>query len=104
MCPAYYENVAATSAEGSEVSKFKAGPLFQKLLLDVSRRLGFSSSLDPDEIQAIFDVCRYEQSWELDRASAWCSVRILCVQFLQHVFNVCNISFLICNRLSHNLK
>lgn len=77
MCPAYDENAEATADENSEVSKFKAGPFFQQLVRDVSRRLGFNSNLEADDIEIIFDACRYEQAWIVDKASAWCSVRIL---------------------------
>lgn len=77
MCPAFAKNVEATHSADSEFTKFKEGPLYQKVLSDVSLRLGFKFTLKSTEIDAIFDACRYEQAWTLDRASTWCSVRYL---------------------------
>lgn len=47
------------------------------MLQDVSRRLGFKFTLKASEIETIFDACRYEQAWVLDRASVWCLVNCL---------------------------
>lgn len=75
MCPAFIENEDATDSEDSEVSKFARGPFYQTLLQDVSQRLGFNLTLTPGQIDTIYDACRYEQAWDLNRPSAWCTVR-----------------------------
>lgn len=76
MCPAHTKNADATDDKDSEVSKFADGPLFQQLLQDVSRRLALNETLKESEIETMFDACRYEQAWTLDRASPWCAVSL----------------------------
>lgn len=43
------------------------------MILEVSQRLGFNSTLDNEQIDTLFNLCRYEQSWFLREASAWCA-------------------------------
>lgn len=85
MCPAYAKHASASYSEDSEFSKFKEGPLYQKVLADVSLRLGFKFTLKSSEIDAMFDACRYEQAWSLDRASTWCSVNIMKSQLKTYI-------------------
>lgn len=44
---------------------------------DISQRLGFKFALKVKQVKTIFDMCRYEQAWNLDRPSAWCTVSIV---------------------------
>lgn len=74
MCPAFASNVAKSDSDNSEVSKFTNGPFYQQLVHDVSLRLGLNITLTPEEIDSIFNACRYEQVWVLNYTSAWCSV------------------------------
>lgn len=74
MCPSWQKNSDAKNDENSEFTKFKEGPLYQKMIADVSRRLGFKFDLKPSQIKNVFDMCRFDQAWSLDQPSAWCAV------------------------------
>ncbi|XP_058987574.1 multiple inositol polyphosphate phosphatase 1 [Musca domestica] len=58
---------------GSESDKFRNMALWNKTLADVSARLGFKYTLDASDIELMYDMCRYEQAWQVDRTSVWCA-------------------------------
>uniref|UniRef100_A0A1B0DD06 Multiple inositol polyphosphate phosphatase 1 n=1 Tax=Phlebotomus papatasi TaxID=29031 RepID=A0A1B0DD06_PHLPP len=72
-CPDYDKNSDAISEPSSEQSKFMASNTFQNMLSQVSQRLGFKFQLTADQMELIWDICRYEQAWALDKVSAWCA-------------------------------
>lgn len=41
---------------------------------DVSKRLGFRNNLTEEEIELMYNLCRFEKSWFPDQFSPWCSV------------------------------
>lgn len=74
-CERWNQNVEhEQSLENTERNKFDAGPEFQNLLKNVSRRLGFLYSLSTEKIDAIYDACRYEKAWTVTKLSPWCAV------------------------------
>lgn len=40
---------------------------------EVSQRLGFKFTLGPKQLDTIWDMCRYEVAWHLDKYSTWCA-------------------------------
>ncbi|XP_059613076.1 multiple inositol polyphosphate phosphatase 1-like [Phlebotomus argentipes] len=72
-CPAWETQGDAIDEPNSEVNKFIASQLFQDTLSQVSQRLGFKFQLPADQVEQIWDMCRYEQAWFLQRVSAWCT-------------------------------
>lgn len=62
----------------SEVRKFENSKVFQKLIAEVNSKFGFNGTLQAKEIKDIYDVCRYEQAWQTNQTSVWCSVRYYC--------------------------
>lgn len=76
MCPAWVRNSEQNKDdEDSELNKFEEGQLYQKMIDDVSQRLGFKTTMKKKQLKLIYDMCRYDQAWSLDRPSAWCTVR-----------------------------
>ncbi|XP_063698995.1 multiple inositol polyphosphate phosphatase 1-like [Culicoides brevitarsis] len=73
MCPAFEEQSDKAKGPGSEYQKFIDSKVGQKFVSDVSMRLGFKFNLSLKQIDTIWDMCRYEQAWHLDKYSAWCS-------------------------------
>lgn len=73
LCPAWEDQGEEAKGPHSEYQKFINSPLGQKTISDISQRLGFKFSLSLRQIDTIWDMCRYEQAWHLDRYSAWCS-------------------------------
>lgn len=74
LCPAWIAQSKQKKNENSEYQKFIRTPEFQKLLSDVSIKLGFQTALSAKQIDTIWDICRYEQAWNLQGDSAWCAV------------------------------
>lgn len=75
LCPAWEEQDGKKDDPNSEYQKFVQSPIYQKLISDVSLKLGFkSSALSSKQIDTLWDICRYEQAWDLHGYSAWCSV------------------------------
>ncbi|KAH0950688.1 hypothetical protein HN011_001250 [Eciton burchellii] len=64
----------AQPSEDTEGDRFDAGPEFQNLVRNVSRRLGFLYNISADKIIAMYDACRYEKSWAVTKLSPWCAV------------------------------
>ncbi|KAH8364475.1 hypothetical protein KR084_007264 [Drosophila pseudotakahashii] len=58
--------------EGTEFYKFQHSKLYNETLAKISTRLGFASPLNEKDIKMIYDMCRFEQAWNLERNSAWC--------------------------------
>ena len=43
------------------------------MLSQVSVRLGFKYTLNPKQVERIWDMCRYNQAWDLSSPSAFCA-------------------------------
>lgn len=72
QCSTWKNNDQDANNPNSEVAKFLKSSEFQKLIGDVSKRLGFKYSLDANQIETIWDMCRYEQAWSITNLSPWC--------------------------------
>lgn len=66
-------NEERAKAPDSEYEKFQDTIDFKRMAEEVSQRLGFKYTLKPKQIDLMFDMCRYDQSWYLQDESAWCS-------------------------------
>lgn len=73
-CGMWREQKMKLKQSNSEVNKFQNAAVFQKFIADVNSRLGFNGTLTAKQIKDIYDMCRYEQAWQTDKASVWCSV------------------------------
>lgn len=60
----------------SELSKFENTSQFRQFVSSMNDRLGFNGTLTSQRVRDIFNLCRYEQAWQTDKGSVWCSVRI----------------------------
>ncbi|KAL1402333.1 hypothetical protein pipiens_006141 [Culex pipiens pipiens] len=74
FCPDYDENKRKIRGPGSEQDKFMQSALFRRTVADISTRLGFPYNLTLDQIEDMWDHCRFEQAWYLPQLSPWCSV------------------------------
>lgn len=72
-CPVWQENEQRISDSSSEVNKFIASSIYQSMLQEVSTRLGFKLVLTPFQVDLIWDMCRFEQSWYIEQLSPWCA-------------------------------
>lgn len=75
-----YKYCPAWSNEDSSIeqNKFIASAIYQEMIGDISERLGFNrtgnDALTKNDISYMWDMCRYNLAWQLDKPSAWCSV------------------------------
>lgn len=49
----------------------------KQLVSDVSERLGYKFPLKAEQVLAMYEMCRFDQAWQLDEPSAWCVVSII---------------------------
>lgn len=68
-CPTWIKN-----HENLEMKKFENTKTFEKLISDVSTRLGFTTPLKLQQINDIYQMCRYTAAWFVDKPSPWCVV------------------------------
>lgn len=73
-CKLWKEQKTLLKQSNSEVIKFQNSNAYQQLIADINSRLGFNGTLTANKIQDIFDMCRYEQAWQTNQTSVWCSV------------------------------
>ncbi|XP_057323298.1 multiple inositol polyphosphate phosphatase 1-like [Microplitis mediator] len=57
-----------------ERSKFLMRPEFMNAVQNISGRLGFKYNLSQEAIFLMYDMCRYEKSWVINRISSWCAI------------------------------
>lgn len=58
-----------------ERTLFKDGELVASVVHNVNKRLGFfNHKLTVDDIEQVYDICRYEKSWNFNKLNPWCAV------------------------------
>lgn len=57
-----------------EMNDFQDGDIMASLLQNVSRRLGFNTTLTIDNANAMYDGCRFDKAWHVKEISPWCAV------------------------------
>ncbi|XP_050440391.1 multiple inositol polyphosphate phosphatase 1-like [Adelges cooleyi] len=61
--------------DGSEeVNKFQNSPSVQSVVSSVSMKMGLSNNLTYNDVQLIFESCRYEKAWYPQSSPAWCAL------------------------------
>lgn len=74
-CDAFLAQQDKLKDSFSEKKKFERSKTFKMVIKQVSKRLGFTEDhLKKKQIIDMFDMCRYEQAWDLNVTSIWCSV------------------------------
>ncbi|XP_034242728.1 multiple inositol polyphosphate phosphatase 1-like [Thrips palmi] len=70
MCPSWTANGARAMAEAE---LFEKGPEMEQTITRVSRRLGFNYNLSMDNIDLMWEMCRYDKAWKYVSLSPWCA-------------------------------
>lgn len=70
MCPAWSREQQRAQ---DEVQLFEAGQEMQQTIARVSRRLGFRYNLSMENIDLMWEMCRYDKAWKYVSLSPWCS-------------------------------
>lgn len=71
LCPAYEKS--KSKGDGTEYKKFIKSQTITQLVSDVSSRLGYKYPLKTQQVLDMFDMCRYDQAWNLEAPSPWCA-------------------------------
>lgn len=61
-----------TAGPNSEYGKYLRSDIMNKLVSDVSERLGFKTLLELNKVMDMYDMCIYDQSFNLTESSPWC--------------------------------
>lgn len=73
VCPEFEKQEEKAKDKDSEYVKFQSSSLFKKMSEDMSVRLGYKYTLNPKQIDTMWDMCRFDQAWYLQDASPWCA-------------------------------
>lgn len=65
---------AIHDAEGTEPDNFRDTTIYKNLVKDVSSRLGYDDKLKGSKIRTMYKCCRYDNAWNVDELSPWCSI------------------------------
>lgn len=64
----------------TQMDKFKASDEVKFMKRNVSQRLGLRQTLRYDVVSMMWDECRYQQSYHLNKMSPWCAVGVLHIE------------------------
>lgn len=72
-CPEFEKQSDKAKDKDSEYMKFLESEIYKKTAEEISIRLGYKYTLNTKQIDAMWDMCRYDQAWFLQDESAWCA-------------------------------
>lgn len=75
LCKLWTDQKKQLKNSNAEITKFEFSKRFIQIVADIDSRLGFNGTMEPKRVKEIFNLCRYEQAWEPNKASIWCSVK-----------------------------
>lgn len=70
FCPTDEEEIIG---KNSEYDKYLRSKTMSQLVIDVSERLGFELPLKMEQVFNMYDMCVYEQAWNLSDSCPWCA-------------------------------
>ncbi|XP_063995033.1 multiple inositol polyphosphate phosphatase 1-like [Diachasmimorpha longicaudata] len=73
-CPRWKDGNENDPHYGKELTDFLKGQEFSNVIQNVSSRLGFQYPLSADKIRSMYDMCRYDKVWAVEKLSPWCAV------------------------------
>lgn len=73
ICDIWQQHNDEKDGPDSEIVKFQTSEVFLKMLKGISQRLGFTEVLSFEEIEVIYDMCRFEEAWFIHQTSPWCT-------------------------------
>ncbi|KAK6624155.1 hypothetical protein RUM44_011013 [Polyplax serrata] len=72
-CTYWQKQVKNNPMNQREPELFKLSQDMRTLVHNVSARLGFLYDLSIDTIETMYDMCRYDKSWNVNERSPWCA-------------------------------
>lgn len=73
-CDKFQEIQHSLEDPTSEKSKFKLTSHYKDVVSNVTQRLGLKTQMSHENISSMWNVCRYQQSYHLNKPSDWCAV------------------------------
>ncbi|PSN34766.1 Multiple inositol polyphosphate phosphatase 1 [Blattella germanica] len=74
ICRKWKDEIDNNNQTYEEKRLYEMGTEMNRLLQNVSSRLGFSYSLTYRQLDDMYDICRYEKAWNIRKVSPWCAV------------------------------
>ncbi|XP_055322266.1 multiple inositol polyphosphate phosphatase 1-like [Sitodiplosis mosellana] len=66
-------DMSKSKGDGTEYKKFVKSQTMTQLVSDVSSRLGYKYPLKLQQVMDMFEMCRFDQAWNIGSPSAWCA-------------------------------
>lgn len=73
-CDKWRETVDKNPEAYEEQQKFEQSKLFQEMVEQVSKRLGFEEKISSDDIKLMYTTCGFETAWFPNEVSPWCTI------------------------------
>ncbi|XP_050297794.1 multiple inositol polyphosphate phosphatase 1 [Anthonomus grandis grandis] len=73
LCDKWKKDVKETVKESGEHRKFENTEHIQKVVDEVTERLGLENKLSVDDISIMYQTCGFETAWNKKSKSPWCS-------------------------------
>ncbi|XP_077285576.1 multiple inositol polyphosphate phosphatase 1-like [Arctopsyche grandis] len=73
FCTTWMREVLDSPVTKEEMNNFKNKEEFKNMIQNVSFHLGYRYSLEEGTIKNIYDMCRYDKAWEINKNSPWCA-------------------------------
>ncbi|XP_077297627.1 multiple inositol polyphosphate phosphatase 1-like [Arctopsyche grandis] len=73
-CQRWQDEVNTNDDRKEEKKAFRKSDDYKKLLSDVTNRMGLSKLLKHDDIDSMYDNCRFDKTRYLNKISPWCSI------------------------------
>uniref|UniRef100_T1J676 Multiple inositol polyphosphate phosphatase 1 n=1 Tax=Strigamia maritima TaxID=126957 RepID=T1J676_STRMM len=72
-CQRWKQTVDDNASAAIEATRFRDGSKMKSLLKAVSKRVGLKSNLTAQDVNLIYEACRFEAAWNEDLTSPWCA-------------------------------
>ncbi|XP_067005691.2 multiple inositol polyphosphate phosphatase 1 [Anabrus simplex] len=73
-CTRWDQEVKHNDNATAEASEFKEGDIMNAVKKAVTKRLGFKDKLKYKKLRTMYDMCRFDKAWNVERLSPWCAV------------------------------
>lgn len=75
LSPEWKAMEKALQLPGSEIKKFERSNEYATIIADLGELFAINRTLTVEEIEAVYDMCRFDEAWNPHKRSIWCSVR-----------------------------
>ncbi|XP_047505220.1 multiple inositol polyphosphate phosphatase 1-like [Pieris napi] len=74
FCPAWTRDVEENNETLAQLRTFESKQEYKEMITNISLRLGFTYDISLATVLSMYEMCRYNKAWEIEKISPWCSV------------------------------